>query len=87
MLAKLSGAAERWCFGDLKDRPGDVRLAVLLGYSRDPLVWGVILGGALAEVELGRSSYERLAEVARAAGADEEAAQMHLAWRRVQVWR
>jgi hypothetical protein len=83
-LARLTGAAERWALGDLRDRPDDEALQVLLGYSADPLLWGVLLGSALRHVEVGDGAYVRLAVVARRAGADEDAAAAHLAWMRQQ---
>lgn len=81
-LARLTGAVELWCLGAQRGQPDAVVQPVLLGYSRDPALWGVILGGALAHIEIGDGAYERVAEVARAAGADEQAAETHRVWLR-----
>lgn len=81
-LARLTGAVERWCLGDQRGQPDDLALPVLLGYTRDPALWGAILGSALAHIEAGDGAYERVAEVARAAGADEQIAETHRAWLR-----
>lgn len=84
MLAKLSGAVNRWFVGELHDRPGTERRDALLAYTTDPLVWGVILGRALRRLEVGQSPYAAAVEFARAVGADEDAAAVHLAWLRAQ---
>lgn len=83
-LAKLTGASERYGFSDL---PDDQVLEVLLGYSDDPQLWAVVLGGALNKVDQGESAYARIVVLARRAGADEEAAGVHLRWLRAQPWR
>jgi hypothetical protein len=82
-VAKLSGAVERYAYGDLAGA-GD-GLPVLLGYSSDPLVWGVILGSALRAVERGEGLKAGVVDYARRAGADEDAAQTHLTWLRAQL--
>jgi hypothetical protein len=73
-LAKLAGDTERWVGGGQPDEP----------LNGDPLLWGVILGGALRRVERGESAYARLVDLARQVGADEAAAATHLAWMRAQ---
>lgn len=79
-LARLTGAVDRWCIGDLAAEPDDVRMTALLAISRDPAVWGAVLGTALVHAERGSDGYQRVAEVARAAGADEQLAATHRAW-------
>lgn len=82
-LATLSGTAQRWGIGALRDRPLDEAVAALHEITRDPLVLGVALGNAMAGVELdGYASYARLVEMFRAAGADEDVAAAHLQWLR-----
>jgi hypothetical protein len=51
--------------------------------TRDSVVFGVVLGAALATVELdGWSFYNALVELYREAGADEQVAAAELAWQR-----
>jgi hypothetical protein len=53
--------------------------------TRDPVVFGVALGAALANVELdGWSLAQTLVELYRAAGADEQVAAQQLAWHRTR---
>jgi hypothetical protein len=84
-LAKVSGTGQLWCFGAMKDRPRPEAIAAIHEESRDPAVLGIALGAALAAVELdGWVWNERLAELYRAAGADEQIAAVNLEWHRTQ---
>lgn len=83
-LARLSGALDLWCVGELRDRPEEQRRQVLHGYGGSPQVWGVLLGSALRRVEMGEPSAGRAVEFCRRAGADEDAAATHLVWLRAQ---
>ncbi|GIM88791.1 hypothetical protein [Paractinoplanes toevensis] len=76
---RLVGLADRFVVDSEAD---ESVLPALLALSDDPRLWGLLLGRALRRVELGESSYMRLVEAAREAGADEEVAQVHLAWLR-----
>ena len=80
-VARLGGAAQLRAAGHLRDQSDEQSLGELLDISRDPLVWGVILGDALADIELGLGVLsERIVGWARQAGADEEAAEVHRRW-------
>lgn len=82
-LAKVSGTGQRWAIGPLRDRPLQEAVAAVHADSRDPVVLGVALGAALAGIELDRyASHQRLAELYRAAGADEATAVATLDWHR-----
>jgi hypothetical protein len=83
-LAKLTGASARVLMGPEAEPDDETALTELLGYSRDRMLWGVLLGSALRGVEIGAGAYERLVQLARRAGADEQAAAAHLAWLRQQ---
>lgn len=84
-LIRLSGKAERLAYGNLKDTPDEAAYEQLLAISRDPLVWGVMLGAVLADIDLQRGSLKApIVDWARRAGADEDAAEMHRAWRLAQ---
>jgi hypothetical protein len=53
-VAKVSGAGQRWAFArGFKDRPRAEAVAALQEITRDPVVFGIALGAALADVELG----------------------------------
>lgn len=81
-VARLGAAAERRAYGSLQHQPHAESFRELLEISRDPLVWGVVLGGALADLEMGFGAGLALVVTwARAAGADEDAAEMHRVWR------
>ena len=85
-VARLGAAAERRAYGSLKDQPHAVSYQQLLDISRDPLVWAVVLGNALAYLETGfGDGYALIITWARAAGADEDAAQIHRVWRGIIV--
>lgn len=79
-LVRLDGDVGRYCFGEHRGLPDDVLLAHLLAVSRDPHLWGVVLGNALAHVDRDYPAYERVTRLARAAGADEAVARTHRAW-------
>ena len=84
-LVALDAGAQRRAYGDLKGQPSEQSLQELLEISRDPVLWGVVLGGALAELELELGSMNAVIVTwARAAGADEDVAATHLAWRLAQ---
>jgi hypothetical protein len=63
-------------------------VAALHEISTDPAALGVALGRAPATIDIGRhASYQPLAELYRAAGADEQVAAAGLAWQKTQYWR
>jgi hypothetical protein len=86
-VARLRVAAAEWVFGDRRNGSRTEAVAALREISTDPAVLGVVLGRALAHVELdGMRVYRRLAELYRAAGADEQVAADHLGWQKAQYW-
>ena len=86
-VAQLTVAALGWVIGDRRYRSRDEAIAALHEISTDPAVLGVALGRALAHVELdGMRAYQRLAELYRAAGADERVAAAYLERQRTQYW-
>lgn len=85
-LVELDGDVGRLCFGEHRGQPDEVLLQALLAVSRDPQLWGVVLGNALAHVDSDYPSYERVARLARAAGADEDVARTHRAWLLSHSW-
>ena len=86
-VVQVSVAAHDWVFGKRRNRSRTEAVAALQQISTDPVVLGVALGYALANIELdGLQAYQRLAELYRAAGADEQVATAGLAWARTQHW-
>lgn len=84
-VAHLGAAAERRAFGNLADQDHEQSFADLLEISRDPVVWGVVLGNVLADIEFKLGARKTvIIEWAGRAGVDEAAAQQQLAWRRAQ---
>jgi len=84
-VAHLGAAAERRAFGNLAGQDDEQSLRELLEISRDPIVWGVMLGDELADLELRLGSLKaRIVDWARQVGADEETARQQLAWRLAQ---
>lgn len=84
-LIRLGGLAERLAYGDLQHVPSEVAYEQLVAITQDPIVWGVLLGGTLADIELKLGAGKApIVDWARRAGADEEAAEMHRAWRVAQ---
>lgn len=81
-LAKISGAGQRWTFGDLRDLPQAEAVAALHTITRDPVLYGLALGGALADLEENPQWGPALIELYRACGADEDVAARNLAWQR-----
>jgi hypothetical protein len=64
-LARVTGAAEHWGFGDRRDRPRDQAVAALHAITRDPFVLGIGQGEAQADerpevVELLAGGHEAL---------------------------
>jgi hypothetical protein len=78
-VAKVSGAAERLTIGVDKDVPLAVALAELHEISTDPAVFGEVLGAILYRVETEHPYFGTVAELLRAAGADEDVAAARLA--------
>ena len=86
-VAQVTVAAQGWVTGDRRYPPRGEAVAALHKISTDPAVLGVALGCALAHVELdGMRAYQRLAELYRAAGADERVAAAYLERQRTQYW-
>jgi hypothetical protein len=75
-IAEVAGHASRLGVGDLRDVPRDQAVGQLWQISTDPVVFGDVLAGAL---ENGPTA---VAELLRAAGADEAAAAEKLEWLR-----
>jgi hypothetical protein len=82
-LAKVSGAGQLWAFGRLKNRPRDEAVAALRAITRDPVVFGIALGGALHQADA-EPWGPALVDLFRAAGADEQVAAANLAWHRTR---
>jgi hypothetical protein len=86
-LAQLAVAAQEWVFGHRRSRSRTDAVAALREISTDPVVLGIALGRALANVELdGMRAYQRLAELYRTAGADEQVAAADLQRQRTLYW-
>ncbi len=86
-LARITEIGMRWTVGSRCDRPRDDVVAELHSVTRDRAVLGVALGIAMGAAELdGWSSYRKLAELYRAAGADEQVAAAELAWHATTAW-
>ncbi len=84
-LAKVSGLAQRYAWGVLAERPRAEALQDLWSITWDPIVFGVALGAALANVELDEWPLAHaLVDLHRAAGADEHVAERQLAWHRTR---
>jgi hypothetical protein len=82
-LDQIMGIGQQWTFGNCPDRPREEAIAALHAVTRDGVVLGVALGVALAAFEIdGWPSYCELAELYRAAGADDHIAAVELAWQR-----
>jgi hypothetical protein len=82
-LERIIGIGQQWTFGNRSDRPREEAIAALHALTRDRAVLGVALGVALAAFEVdGWLSYCKLAELYRAAGADEHIAAVELASQR-----
>ena len=82
-LERIMGIGQQWTFGSRSDRPQEEAIAALHASTRDRAVLGVALGVALAAFEFdGWPSYCKLAELYRAAGADEHIAAVELASQR-----
>jgi hypothetical protein len=81
-LAKIAGAGQRWAFGDWRDRPREAAVADLHAITRDPVLYGLALGGALAQLEEWPRTPPALVELYRACGADEDVAARNLDWQR-----
>jgi hypothetical protein len=82
-LERIMGIGQQWTFGDCSDRPREEAIAALRAVTCDGVVLGVALGVALAAFEFdGWPLYCKLAELYRAAGADEHIAAVELAWQR-----
>lgn len=82
-LAMISGHGQRLALGTLEHLPSPDAIAQLHAITRDPVVYGVALGAALANVELdGWAHAAALVDLYRAAGADEEVAASCLDWHR-----
>jgi hypothetical protein len=80
--AKISGEGQRFAFGDWKDRPRAEAVAALHAITRDPVLYGLALGGALAQLEEYPQWGPALVELYRACGADEDVAARNLEWQR-----
>ena len=77
------GIAQQWTFGNCSERPREEAIAALHALTRDGVVLGVARGVALAAFEFdGWPSYCELAELYKAAGADEHIAAAELARQR-----
>ena len=84
-LERIMGIGQQWTFGNRSDRPREEAIAALHALTRDRAVLGVALGLALAAFEFdGWPSYCKLAELYRAAGADEHIAAVELASQRTR---
>jgi hypothetical protein len=83
--AKVSGAVKRLGFGEHAGWPIERKLAELYAITRDSVVFGHCLGDSLTDAEVEGSSYLQCADLLRAAGADEVAAQEKAEWRRRQI--
>jgi hypothetical protein len=81
-LAKIAGAGQRWAFGDWKGRPCAEAVAALHAVTRDPVLYGLALGGAMADLEEWPQKGPALVELYRACGADEDVADRNLEWQR-----
>jgi hypothetical protein len=82
-LEALMGIGQQWMFGARSDRPPEQAIAALHACTRDRVVLGLARGVALAAFEFdGWPPYRDLAELYRAAGADEEVAAVELARQR-----
>jgi hypothetical protein len=82
-LERIMGIGQQWTFGNRSDRPREEAIAALHALTCDRAVLGVALGVALAAFEFdGWPSYRKLAELYRAAGADEHIAAVELASQR-----
>ena len=78
-LKRIMGIGHRWTFGNCSDRPRGEAIAALHASTRDGVVLGVALGVAMAAFEFdGWPLYRNLAELYRAAGADEHIAAVEL---------
>jgi hypothetical protein len=84
-LARISGIGQRWAFGDHRDRPRTEAVAAIHAVTRDPVVLGIALGGAIHQTEA-EPRGQGLVELYRAAGADEDVAAVNLAWQRSRPW-
>ena len=82
-LERIMGIGQQWTFGNRSDRPREEAIAALQALTRDRAVLGVALGVASTAFEFdGWPSYRKLAELYRAAGADEHIAAVELASQR-----
>jgi hypothetical protein len=83
-LAKIAGEGQRWAFGDWRDRPRAEAVAALHAITKDPVVFGLALGAALAQLEERPNTPPALVELYRACGADEDVAARNLQWQRTR---
>jgi hypothetical protein len=83
-LSKIAGAGQRWAFDEWKGRPRAEAVGALHAVSRDPVLYGLALGGALAQLEEYPQWGPALVELYRACGADEDVAARNLEWQRTR---
>lgn len=82
--AKITGTAERYTLGIDRDTPREQALAELHEISRDPVVFGHVLGDVIMSCETESTGYQVVVDLLRAAGADEATAAEQVEWLR---WR
>jgi hypothetical protein len=82
-VAQVSGSADRLSVGRDKDWPRERALAELHSITRDPAVFGTVLGNVLYKIEAEPTGWgAETAELLRAAGADEAVAAARVEWQR-----
>lgn len=79
LVAEVSGEVQRLVFGDLRGLPLEQAIGRLREITEDRVVLGHVLGGYLAQAERSEAFLSAV-EMLRAAGADEQTAEVKAEW-------